>query len=108
MSSALQTIETSSPSAPMTGLTAVTSRPAEIPIAVQRTKAAKGRPDTAILFVVATLQQWNFNYIRIVTRLGRFTLLKDKREDDSCRGKGRGLTRPRASLNRNRAVAFSS
>ena len=65
MSSALQTIETSSPSAPKTGLgAAVTSMPAAAGIlrAALRTTRAKGRADAAILVVVALLLERNCDY----------------------------------------------
>ena len=66
MSSALQTIETSSPSAPKIGLGAVTSMPAaEILKAALRTTRAKGRADAAILVVVALLLERNYYYIQL-------------------------------------------
>ena len=65
MSSALQTIVTSSPRAPKTGLEAVTSKPTEVPRAALRTARAKGKAAAAAILIVVTRLLRNFNYINM-------------------------------------------
>ena len=69
MSSALQTIETSSPSAPTTGLGAVTSKPVEIPGVALRTTRTRGKAAVAIFSVVALLLLNYLNHTKYLLEL---------------------------------------